>query len=50
MKLRDRRRLARGPLYCRGAPSVDVAAGISGSGTLLDADDRRRGIAYFGGR
>src|SRR5689334_22163144 len=42
MKLRDRRRLARELLYCRGVPSVDFAAGTCGSGTLPDADDRRR--------
>ncbi|MGF6265287.1 hypothetical protein OKW49_006280 [Paraburkholderia youngii] len=44
-KLRDRRHLARELLYCRDAPSADVVVGTSGSGTLRDANDRKRGMS-----
>ena len=45
IKSRGRRRHARALLYCRAAPSADVVAGISGFGTLRDADDRKPGMS-----
>jgi len=45
IKLRVHRHLARALLFCRAAPFADVVAGISGSDTLRDADDRKPGMS-----